>query len=265
MERAKVTGMARVRLIGWSAKGAEERAEALRKAGHEVNARVCASGQGTRELRELSESPPDVVIIDLDRLPSHGRAWAAAIRSRKGSREVPIVLAGGDPQKLPAIRQQLPDMVFTEWRAIGKALTHAVAHPPRKPVAGKLSIARPEAPLYKKLNIRAGMSVLAIDPPREFYRALELLPEDSQIVEEGRADITIRFVRTCDELMADIRRLAGWTPLWIAWPKQTSRLQSDLNPATIREIALTAGLIDYKICAIDTTWSAMVFGRRRKQ
>jgi hypothetical protein len=53
-------------------------------------------------------------------------------------------------------------------------------------------------------------------------------------------------------------------PIWFAWPKQASGVPTDLREQQIREAGLAAGLVDYKICAIDATWSGLLFAKRRK-
>ena len=47
--------------------------------------------------------------------------------------------------------------------------------------------------------------------------------------------------------------------LWIAWPKQASKVPSDLDGNLVREFGLGAGLVDNKVCAIDQVWSALRF------
>ncbi len=54
----------------------------------------------------------------------------------------------------------------------------------------------------------------------------------------------------------------GAAGLWIAWPKQASGVASDVTQQDVRRGGLDAGLVDYKICAIDRTWSALKFSRR---
>ena len=65
---------------------------------------------------------------------------------------------------------------------------------------------------------------------------------------------------------------AGFTPaanvpglrgLWIAWPKKASGVETGLKMQFIREAGLDAGLVDYKTCAIDATWSGLAFVRRK--
>jgi hypothetical protein len=50
--------------------------------------------------------------------------------------------------------------------------------------------------------------------------------------------------------------------LWIAWPKRASGVPTDLSENVIRNISLSAGLVDNKVCAIDGTWSGLRFVRR---
>lgn len=56
--------------------------------------------------------------------------------------------------------------------------------------------------------------------------------------------------------------LAEQGPVWIAWPKKASPQGSDLTQAAVRRVGLAAGLVDYKVCAIDAIWSGLLFTRR---
>ena len=47
--------------------------------------------------------------------------------------------------------------------------------------------------------------------------------------------------------------------MWIAWPKRTSMVATDLTESVVREIGLEHGLVDNKVCAIDETWSGLRF------
>ena len=50
--------------------------------------------------------------------------------------------------------------------------------------------------------------------------------------------------------------------LWIAWPKKTSGVATDLVFEAVQRIGLDAGLVDNKVCAIDDTWSGLRFVHR---
>ena len=65
-----------------------------------------------------------------------------------------------------------------------------------------------------------------------------------------RADLERRM----DGLIACIFPGGG---LWIAWPKKSSGVATDITEDTIREVALPLGVVDNKVCAIDETWSAL--------
>ena len=67
------------------------------------------------------------------------------------------------------------------------------------------------------------------------------------------------LVRRFGQLSA---RLTTAGALWVAWPKKSSGVATDLTEAAVREYGLDSGLVDVKICAIDETWSGLKFVRR---
>ena len=50
--------------------------------------------------------------------------------------------------------------------------------------------------------------------------------------------------------------------VWIARPKKTSGVATELTEDVVRRAGLGAGLVDIKVCAIDATWSGLKFVRR---
>jgi CheY-like chemotaxis protein len=260
--------VARVCLIHWNAAERKERAERLVAAGYEVDAQMPG---GPALFRELAQNPPAAVLIDLSRLPSQGRDIAMAIRKRKGTRYLPLVLVGGDPDKVARIRALLPDAVYTFWGEIGSALPKAIARPPRDPVVpvsvfdGYAGKALPD-----KLGIKAHLVLALVDAPQGFDRTLGGLPEGVVIREntDTASDLTIWFVRSRKGLGQGMSQMAARTdvgPLWIAWPKKASGVASDLSQQVVREAGLAAGLVDYKVCSIDETWSGLLFTRRKSK
>ena len=89
--------MPRLHLIHWNRNEAAERIERLRAGGYEVS---LAPLDGPSVLRELRAQPPDGVVIDLTRLPSHGREVGVALRRFKDTRHVPIVFVEGEAEKV---------------------------------------------------------------------------------------------------------------------------------------------------------------------
>ena len=94
-----------IRLVHWNEEEAPERAARLERLGYEVEATVPGTSIG---IRELSANPPAAFVIDLSRLPSHGREVARAVRQSKALRAVPILFLDGKPEKVAAGRGRVP-------------------------------------------------------------------------------------------------------------------------------------------------------------
>ena len=259
--------MANLLLIHWNEAEAEERAERLRAAGHRVSVHWRQQGEG---LRELLAKPLDGIVIDLARLPSHGRAIAMYLRQTKASRTLPLVFVEGDPQKTERVRSMLPDAEFASWRGIRGAIGRALRERNEAPIVPRsTSGAYSGTPLAKKLGVKADSTVALIDEPRDFERTLGELPAGVELRRgaRGAAPITLLFAGTraalSKRLAAAERAVADGGKLWIAWPKQTSPLARDLSQDDVRALALRRGWVDYKVCAVDADWSGLCFARRR--
>jgi hypothetical protein len=256
----------RVRLVHWSSAEAEARAAGLAEAGYKVEVTTRFSPEGLRSLRS---KPPAAVVIDLSRAPSHGRAVAVAIRRQKATRHLPLVLVGGDPDWLAGISDLLPDAVYTTWGRIRSALRAAIARPPVVTLVPS-SVMAPYAhvPLARKLGIKPNAVVVLAGAPAGFEKTLAPLPEGVTVRcrDRGRRDITLWFVCWQADLLNGLERMkpkAEAGGLWIVWPKQASGLASDLTQAVVRKPALSTGLVDFKVCALDATWTGLRFTRRK--
>ena len=118
-------------------------------------------------------------------------------------------------------------------------------------------------PLPRKLGIKPGHRVLALNAPDTFAATLGELPEGVQVrpAARGKADVIVSFhdrradlARRMPKLRELMEPAAG---LWIAWPKRASKLPTDLTEDVVRELALANTLVDNKVCAIDATWSGL--------
>jgi hypothetical protein len=126
-------------------------------------------------------------------------------------------------------------------------------------------------PLPQKLGIKEGGKVAVINSPRAFAKMLGKLPRSATVHKgfsgEGLFDVIVVFVTSRTELQEQITATRGhMTPaagLWVAWPKKSSGVASDVTENTVREIALPTGLVDNKVCAIDETWSGLRLVIRR--
>ncbi len=122
-------------------------------------------------------------------------------------------------------------------------------------------------PLSTKLGIKAGSTVWLVGAPEGFDAELEPLPE--QVVLRRRVaadagpvvDVAVLFTtwrRHLDErypkVMARVGPAGG---LWVAWPKRASGVATDVTENVVREMALAAGMVDNKVCAVTDVWSGL--------
>jgi len=125
-------------------------------------------------------------------------------------------------------------------------------------------------PLPKKLGIKANSKVLLIGAPDDFESLLGPIERGARLIRSSptAADLVLLFVRRESEyvkkLPPALTRVGDGGSIWIAWPKKASGIATDLTENVIRDICLTTGFVDYKVCAIDATWSGLKFARRRK-
>ena len=215
--------------------------------------------------RQIKATVPDAVVIDLSRIPSHGRHVAQSVRGTKATRYVPIVFVGGETEKVEKTRQFIPDATFTTWGRIKTALPKAIARPPKNPVIpdhnnwGKPTVA--------KLGVKPGAKVALVSSPKGFADTLKPWPAKVQLTArpEKDADIYICFAKSSPELQAHLLsvRDADRQTLWLAWPKKASGLKTELDGNLVRQTGLRAGWVDFKVCALDATWSGLAFKRRK--
>ena len=119
--------MNRVVLIHWNAAEAPERLARINAVDYEAQFVLPYGASG---LEFLSQEAPLALVIDLSRLPSHGREIGSWVRRRKATRHLPIVFVSGEPAKAQRTRELLPDATFAEWPTIGAALRKAITSPP---------------------------------------------------------------------------------------------------------------------------------------
>ena len=127
-------------------------------------------------------------------------------------------------------------------------------------------------PLARKLGIGEGDEVALIGAPERFEDTLGELPDvaslHTDLADDARYDVILAFITQRSELEAELPRLrirmAPACGLWIAWPKRTSRVPTDVTDQVIRDVVLPSGLVDNKVCAIDETWSGLRLVIRRQ-
>jgi len=122
----------------------------------------------------------------------------------------------------------------------------------------------PDATLAKKLRILPGNRLLLLRAP-DSYLATLALPEGVTVETDpaGAYDVVQLFTRTLADVDRDLlAAIAATRPrgmLWIAWPKKTTRLPSDLTRDTLWPRVHEAGWSGVAAISIDETWSALRF------
>jgi hypothetical protein len=118
-------------------------------------------------------------------------------------------------------------------------------------------------PLPRKLGISTATRAAVLSAPPGF--ALEDVPPAHTRL-RGSFDVIVQFADSQATLERRLGRLiealAPRGGLWIAWPKRSSGVASDLDEHAVRATVLATGLVDNKVCAIDETWSGLRFVRR---
>ena len=263
--------MAGIYFVHWHEAELLELSAPLRAAGHEV-----VGHHSTNQPPRWEGFEPDVAVISLERLPAHGREVADWVRSAKKRRHVPVVFVGGKTEKVAETRRRFPDATYCAIEAVAKVAADAASHRNRTTRAPEVHVNAAESskqpsatPLARKLGVMDGVRFALVDPPDGFDRTLAAPRGAVKTKSAGtECGVVVFFARSSRLLTTKLAKLkAGLAPkasLWLAWPKKTSALASDLSDEIVRQLGLRSGLVDVKVCAIDETWSGLKFVHRVK-
>ena len=125
-------------------------------------------------------------------------------------------------------------------------------------------------PLPKKLGIKHYSRIAMLGVPADVKAELKDAIETCELSRKGRRalDFVLLFVNTQTKLKNEFSRVAQQLApagmLWVAWPKKTSGIASDLSENEVRRIGLEIGLVDVKVCAVNEVWSGLKFVIRVK-
>lgn len=118
-------------------------------------------------------------------------------------------------------------------------------------------------PLAKKLGIKEGFSVHLINQPSNYFDLFSDFPADVKLLNDKSVpkDFIHYFTKSAKELFIELSALkpeikpAGM--IWVSWPKKASKIPTDVTEDIIRSFALSIGLVDIKVCAVDEIWSGL--------
>lgn len=118
-------------------------------------------------------------------------------------------------------------------------------------------------PLAKKLGIKEGFSVTAVNAPDNFEELLQPLPTGVSLSTslKSETDVIHFFTNSRDELfrgLAEYMKLIKQNgSIWVSWYKKAAKLPTEITEDTVREAAFPLGLVDIKVCAVDEKWSGL--------
>ncbi len=119
-------------------------------------------------------------------------------------------------------------------------------------------------PLAKKLGLKPGTKLLAINAPKDYRALIEPLPDDVAIsAKPGKAsrDIVHLFVTSVAEFERDLPKARAAMSIdgavWVSWYKKSAKIPTDVTEDIIRNRALKTDLVDVKVCAVSDVWSGL--------
>ena len=130
-------------------------------------------------------------------------------------------------------------------------------------------------PLAKKLGIKEGFAVLAVNPPDDYTDLLEPIPKDVRFEDalgtrasagaihatRPNIDLVHVFTNSREELFGElakcVRLIKQNGSIWVSWYKKAAKLPTEITEDTVREAAFPLGLVDIKVCAVDEKWSGL--------
>lgn len=126
-----------------------------------------------------------------------------------------------------------------------------------------------DTPLVKKLSLKEGFRVTFLNAPTGFRESLGELPARIKIIGVQKPlDVIVFFPKSQEDLESKFAKLAEkLTPagmIWIAYPKKSAQVETDMTFESVQQTCLALGLVDNKVCAIDEVYTALRFVYRVK-
>ena len=107
-------------LVHWREAEAEVLAQEIRNMGWNVD---IETNDGDRAGKRIKADPPDVVVIYLSRLPSHGRETGHALRGINATKDIPLVYVDGNDEAVNRTTTVVPDAVYTTTEQLNTTLS----------------------------------------------------------------------------------------------------------------------------------------------
>ena len=117
--------------------------------------------------------------------------------------------------------------------------------------------------VVQKLGIKPGFRIFVDGAPASYGEIVGPLPADTTIAPRLKATLdmvhlfAMRAAALRKKLPACREAIAPGGMVWVSWPKKSSGVTTDVTENVVRDTALSLGLVDIKVCAIDDTWSGL--------
>jgi hypothetical protein len=114
-----------------------------------------------------------------------------------------------------------------------------------------------------KLGIKPGTRVHTVGAPADYRKLVAPLPEGATIQarlsnDTGIVHVFLTKKRELESKLTAFRaKLKPDATIWVSWPKKASKVSTDITEDTIREVALSLGFVDVKVCAVTDVWSGL--------
>ncbi|TKW78331.1 MAG: DUF3052 family protein [Bradyrhizobium icense] len=117
--------------------------------------------------------------------------------------------------------------------------------------------------VVQKLGIKPGFRIFVDGAPASYDEIVGELPANTTIASRLKASLdmvhlfAMQAAALRKKLPACREAIAPDGMVWVSWPKKTSGVVTDVTENVVRDTALSLGLVDIKVCAIDDTWSGL--------
>jgi hypothetical protein len=117
--------------------------------------------------------------------------------------------------------------------------------------------------VVQKLGIKPGFRIFVDGAPASYDEIVGELPADTTIASRLKAPLdmvhlfAMQAAALRKKLPACREAIAPDGMVWVSWPKKSSGVVADVTENVVRDTALSLGLVDIKVCAIDDTWSGL--------
>ena len=117
--------------------------------------------------------------------------------------------------------------------------------------------------VVQKLGIKPGFRIFVDGSPESYDELIGPLPADVTLAPRLKAPLDMAHVFATQaaalrkRLPACREAIAPGGMVWVSWPKKSSGVATDVTENVVRATALSIGLVDIKVCAMDDTWSGL--------